>query len=388
MADTKIHDLTLGTMAATDEFPTAISPFGSGDNRKYAISNLSTFLSSTTQTLTNKTFDTAGTGNSFSINGVAATANTGTGSVVRATSPTLVTPVLGVAAGTSLVLTEAVGASALTLTGATQTSSFPVLTATQTWNAGGTTFTAILLNITATASAAASLLMDLQVAAASKFSVTKAGTVTIGGSLSAQSGNLSIGSGSALQFGNAFASLGSTANGFLAINQQASPFGQYIFGMVGVSTMQLGSPDVNGNAVAQTIQGQSGITGTDRNGGDLTIIAGKQTGAGTPGNLVLQVANQLGTGTTAGTAATGLTIKFGLLNMQPSIILGNQALATTATDGFLYIPTCAGTPTGVPTTATGRIAMIYDTTNHQFWFYDSGWKQPKTPAGAAIVTWQ
>lgn len=49
----------------------------------------------TTDTLTNKTFDTAGTGNSFSINGLAATANTGTGAVVRATSPTLVTPALG-----------------------------------------------------------------------------------------------------------------------------------------------------------------------------------------------------------------------------------------------------------------------------------------------------
>lgn len=49
----------------------------------------------TADTLTNKTFDTAGTGNSFSINGLAATANTGTGAVVRATSPTLVTPALG-----------------------------------------------------------------------------------------------------------------------------------------------------------------------------------------------------------------------------------------------------------------------------------------------------
>ncbi|WP_424630045.1 choice-of-anchor R domain-containing protein [Bradyrhizobium sp. SYSU BS000235] len=46
----------------------------------------------TTDTLTNKTFDTAGVGNSFSINGLAATANTGTGSVVRATSPSLTTP--------------------------------------------------------------------------------------------------------------------------------------------------------------------------------------------------------------------------------------------------------------------------------------------------------
>jgi hypothetical protein len=57
----------------------------------------------TTDTFTNKTFDTAGAGNSFSINGVTATANTGTGSVVRATSPTLITPTLGVATATSLV---------------------------------------------------------------------------------------------------------------------------------------------------------------------------------------------------------------------------------------------------------------------------------------------
>lgn len=61
----------------------------------------------TTDTLTNKTFDTAGTGNSFSINGVAVTANTGTGAVVRATSPTLVTPALGTPS--SATLTNATG---------------------------------------------------------------------------------------------------------------------------------------------------------------------------------------------------------------------------------------------------------------------------------------
>lgn len=49
----------------------------------------------TADTLTNKTFDTAGTGNSFSINGLAATANTGTGSVVRANQPTFVAGVTG-----------------------------------------------------------------------------------------------------------------------------------------------------------------------------------------------------------------------------------------------------------------------------------------------------
>lgn len=49
-----------------------------------------------------------------------------------------------------------------------------------TWNAAGTTFTAIKMNVTDTASAAASLLMDLQVGGASKFKVSKGGVVMVG----------------------------------------------------------------------------------------------------------------------------------------------------------------------------------------------------------------
>lgn len=57
-----------------------------------------------------------------------------------------------------------------------------------------------------------------------------------------------------------------------------------------------------------------------------------------------------------------------------SVVIGNEAaLATTATDGFLYIPTCAGAPTGVPTAFTGKVAMIFDTTNNKLYIYDGGW---------------
>lgn len=56
----------------------------------------------TTDTLTNKTFDTAGSGNSFLINGTAISTVTGTGSAVLANTPTLITPNIGVATGTSL----------------------------------------------------------------------------------------------------------------------------------------------------------------------------------------------------------------------------------------------------------------------------------------------
>lgn len=61
----------------------------------------------TTDVFTNKTFDTASTGNVFKINGVTITANTGTGSNVLATSPTLVTPALGTP--TAGVLTSCTG---------------------------------------------------------------------------------------------------------------------------------------------------------------------------------------------------------------------------------------------------------------------------------------
>ena len=58
------------------------------------------------------------------------------------------------------------------------TSAKPILNMVSTWNAGSTTFTGIKANVTDTNSAAASLLMDLQVGAASQFSVSKAGTTT------------------------------------------------------------------------------------------------------------------------------------------------------------------------------------------------------------------
>ena len=51
---------------------------------------------------------------------------------------------------------------------------------------------------------------------------------------------------------------------------------------------------------------------------------------------------------------------------------GSVALATTATDGFLYVPTCAGTPTGVPTAITGMAPIVVNTTNNKLYFYSGG----------------
>lgn len=73
------------------------------------------------------------------------------------------------------------------------------------------------------------------------------------------------------------------------------------------------------------------------------------------------------TANASGAETLGLTI-----NHLQSVIVGNAALATTATDGFLYIPTCAGTPTGAPTAVTGRAPLVIDSTNNKLYFYSGG----------------
>lgn len=59
-----------------------------------------------------------------------------------------------------------------------------------------------------------------------------------------------------------------------------------------------------------------------------------------------------------------------------NVVVGTAALATNATDGFLYIPSCAGTPTGNPTAYSGRVPLVWDSTNDILYVRSGGsWKQ-------------
>lgn len=352
MADTAVHSLTeKTTLAATDEFYLVQSPYGAGDDRRVSLANVNAYLNGTAQTWTKQ--------NTF-------------------------------AAGTI-------------------TTSQP-FTITQTWNASGVTFNAFQVNATSTASAAASNLLDLQLAGVSALSVRKTGLLTFPtafGTSPAAAGANGICAGADVFeiafYGNNTGMVCMRYDAGLKVNQNRA------IGFVnndnatngtmdvkitrgGAATLQYGDLDA-ATAVAQIVRVQSVVAGTaDTAGANWTMRGSLSTGTGIPGDIIFQVAGKGAASTVQNTAITALTIKGGTTNNTnvgyPSVVIGNAALGTTATDGFLYIPTCAGTPTGVPTGFTGRVPLVYDSTNKQFWIYDGAWLQPKTPAGAAIVTWQ
>ena len=89
------------------ETDTGYFKIGDGTTTWNSLQVLNGVTASATAVFTNKTFDTAATGNVFKINGTQVTAVTGTGAVVLASSPTLTTPALGTPS--SATLTNATG---------------------------------------------------------------------------------------------------------------------------------------------------------------------------------------------------------------------------------------------------------------------------------------
>jgi hypothetical protein len=187
------------------------------------------------------------------------------------------------AASPSVYTTQAVATTLLgstTLTGQTITASAPVLDASQTWNNGAVTFTGLKFNATDTASAAASLLMDLQVGGISQFQITKAGringpsgaNVNINGAVEIFTSQVRI--ASTLQF-----------------------FTDTILTRRGAANLRFGAADAAA-PVAQTLSVQSVVAGTTNTAGaDFTITGSQGTGTGAGGSIIFQVAPAGTTGT-------------------------------------------------------------------------------------------
>ncbi|NDD14012.1 MAG: hypothetical protein EB072_15540 [Betaproteobacteria bacterium] len=114
----------------------------------------------------------------------------------------------------------------------TLTSSSPAFTLAQTWNSAGITFTALRANITDTASASGSLLMDLQVGGSSKAVINKSGGIQ------ANVGQASSGFGFTFLGGtNGIYSPSASGSWFLASSGGA--VAEVIFLFLGVQLVQL-----------------------------------------------------------------------------------------------------------------------------------------------------
>ena len=273
-----------------------------------------------------------------------------------------------------------------------------------TWNNAGTVFNAILMNISngaggAPVSGFGSSAINIQNNGTTVFTVGQDGIVGFGAgappplALDATLVNTLIISASAtniIQFSN---SLGVSVTGKnfgfgVGSTTATSVAPDAFWSRRGAANVQQGGPDIAA-PIAQIYSFSGVSTGVpDTAGRDATFNCSRGTGGLAGGNFVFQTSPAGNAGSVQNPLTLALTITSPPQNMKPSLVIGSAALATTATDGFLYVTTCAGTPTGVPTTFTGRAPLVYDTTAHEFWIYDAGWKKPQTPAGAAIVTWQ
>lgn len=114
------------------------------------------------------------------------------------------------------------------------------------------------------------------------------------------------------------------------------------------------------------LRGSSG-SGTNIAGGLLQLIGGVGTGTGAGGGVIVYTAPAGSSGASLNTATARITA-----DSPGNVVIGPAAIATNATDGFLYVPAGAGTPTGAPTSYTGRVPIYVDSTNHKLYFYSGG----------------
>ena len=249
-----------------------------------------------------------------------------------------------------------------------------------TWNDGATTFTAVKMNVTDTASNASSLLMDLQVGSSSKFSVGKSGNVKASNGTAAIPAygmgtiglytrasvrlNFTIGGTDAgVELGSNLLALQSTCELNWTSGTLPSSGPDLYLTRRGTANLRLGAADAAA-PVAQKLSVQSVSAGTSNTAGtNLTITGSQSTGSGVGGSIIFETAaaNSGGGATVQNTLATAMvidsvkTVRLGtgytVATLPAAGTAGRRTYVTDAT-----APTFLGTLTG----GGGVVCPVFD----------------------------
>ena len=178
--------------------------------------------------------------------------------------------------------------------------------------------------------------------------------------------------------------------GLVTIGTSTNPLTVESWGplLLGQRLTMAGTPGV-GNSLAISVGGSGSPAGLNAavylncGSGATSILSFGTTGTGswrhqvgTSGNLqIYDVTNTAAAATFVPGSNTSRQAKFNAkLICYTSLVVGIAALARNATTGFLYLPTCQGTPTGTPQTNVGTAAAVYDTSDNKLYVYNGGWK--------------
>jgi hypothetical protein len=184
----------------------------------------------------------------------------------------------------------------ITSTLGTVVSSTPRFSSTATWNSGGVTFINDFVNITATASAASSLLMKYQVNSSNVLTLDKfgnmvlAGTLTTGGTTSFSDytdGSITTGAGTAVRIGS---QNGGSGNGVAVVAEDGggiNPIG------VGMNLANEGTTGTLLNGLAKINSSGQVLKIAITDVGNVGFVGVVVQGAGTTGNALLRATGKV-----------------------------------------------------------------------------------------------
>lgn len=125
--------------------------------------------------------------------------------------------------------------------------------------------------------------------------------------------------------------------------------------------------------------GGAAITGASTVVGTLTVTALSATGGSSITAALTIATGGLSITTGSATIATTLTVNAaGGQSLEcdgsRNVVVGTGSIATNATDGYLYIPSMNGAPSGTPTSKSGYAAFMYRQDTARLYAYQGAWR--------------